>query len=77
MIVNSEIRVKILTTGVKQWQIAEKMGIADTSLSRKLRYELSENEKIKILAIIDELAKKETAWGAGTPQTAKQKQSTH
>lgn len=61
MIVNSEIRVKILTTGVKQWQIAEKMGIADTSLSRKLRYELSEKEKIKILAIIDELAKKETA----------------
>lgn len=60
MIVNSEIRVKILTTGVKQWQVAEKMGIADTSLSRKLRYELSENEKIKILAIIDELAKKET-----------------
>lgn len=58
---NSEIRVQLLLTGLKQWEVAAKLGIGETSLSRKLRHELPETEKAKILAIIDELAKKETA----------------
>lgn len=39
------------------WQIADKLGIYDTALSRKLRYELPEDEKQRILDIITELAK--------------------
>ena len=38
------------------WQIAEALGIADCSLSRKLRRELPDDEKAKIFAIIRELA---------------------
>lgn len=40
------------------WQVAKKLGISDTTFSRKLRDELDEEEKSKILAIIDEIANK-------------------
>ena len=39
-----------------QWQLADKLVISEMSLVRKLRYELSEEEKQKILKAIDELA---------------------
>jgi hypothetical protein len=41
---------------VKLWQVAEALGIADCSLSRKLRRELPVEEKEKIFSIIRELA---------------------
>lgn len=41
---------------MKLWQIAEALGIADCSLSRKLRRELPAEEKEKIFSIIRELA---------------------
>ena len=53
---NQDIKLRAAGAGVRLWQIAEKLGIADSSLSRKLRKELSENEKRKIFGIIDELA---------------------
>lgn len=53
---NQDIKLRAAGAGVRLWQIAEKLGIADSSLSRKLRKELSENEKQKIFGIIDELA---------------------
>lgn len=60
--VNTEIRIKLAAKGVKQYQVAECIGIADTSFSRKLRKELSEEEKLRILSIIDKLSNtKETA----------------
>lgn len=59
---NSEIRMRLAATGVKQYQVADCLGIADTSFSRKLRKELPEEEKNRILSIIDKLSKqKETA----------------
>ena len=42
------------------WQLAEKLGIHEGTLSRKLRHELPEEEKNKILALIDEIAEKES-----------------
>lgn len=54
---NVDIRRKAAGAGVKLWQIAEAMGIADCSLSRKLRRELSPDEKASITKIIDELSK--------------------
>lgn len=54
---NFEIRRKAAGAGVKLWQIAEALGIADCSLSRKLRRELSPGEKDHILQIIKELSK--------------------
>ena len=58
---NSEVRIQLAITGVKQYQVADCLGIADTSFSRKLRKELPKNEKNRILEIIDNLSKqKET-----------------
>lgn len=53
---NLDIRRKAAGAGVKLWQIAEAMGIADCSLSRKLRRELSPEEKEHIAKIIDTLS---------------------
>lgn len=57
---NIDIRVKATESGVKMWQLAEKLGIHEGTLSRKLRHELPEEEKNKILALIDEIAEKES-----------------
>ena len=54
---NEELKLKAAGAGVKLWQIAEALGIADCAFSRKLRRELPDEEKEKILAIIDELKK--------------------
>lgn len=52
---NQEIRRAAAGAGVKLWQIAEALGIADCSLSRKLRRELPPEEKERIFGIIREL----------------------
>ncbi len=53
---NQDVRRKAAGSGVKLWQIAEALGIADCSLSRKLRKELPPEEKEKIFSIIKELS---------------------
>lgn len=45
-----------METGVKLWQVAERLGINDGNLSRKLRRELPQEEQERILTIIQELA---------------------
>lgn len=54
---NRDVRVAAITAGVPLWKVAEKLGIADTSLSRKLRRELSPEEKERIFGIIESLGK--------------------
>lgn len=49
---NTEIRTALVEYGVKKWQLAERLGILDSSLSRKLRNELPKEEKQKWLDII-------------------------
>ena len=59
---NKDVRSAAGGHGVRLWQIAEALGIADCSFSRKLRKELSEDEKQRIFGIIKDLAKEaETA----------------
>lgn len=53
---NAEIKNKLKQAKIFQWQLADKLVISEMSLVRKLRYELSEEEKQKILTAIDELA---------------------
>ncbi len=53
---NQEIRQTAKNAGIKLWQIADKLSITDGTFSRKLRHELAEPEKQKILGIIAELA---------------------
>ncbi len=54
---NQDIRRAAAGAGVKLWQVAEALGIADCSFSRKLRKELPQDQKAKILDIIQQLAK--------------------
>ena len=53
---NKEIRSAAKNAGVRLWQVAAAYGISDGNFSRKLRKELPQEEKEKILAIIDRLA---------------------
>lgn len=53
---NQDIRRTAAGAGVKLWQIAEALGIADCSLSRKLRKELPQEEKAKVFSIIERLS---------------------
>lgn len=57
---NLEIREKAKNSGVHLWQIADKLGINDGNFSRKLRKELSQQDRDRILLIIDELSKEAT-----------------
>ena len=54
---NQEIRNMAKTAGVRLWEVADAIGIADTTFCRKLRKELPADEKEKILSVIAELAK--------------------
>lgn len=54
---NKKLRDYAKNKGVKLWQIAERLNINDGNFSRKLRKELSEEEKQKIIEIINTVAK--------------------
>lgn len=47
---NVEIRETIKESGFKHWQIADVIGVADTTFCRMLRRELPESKKQEILA---------------------------
>lgn len=53
---NKEIKDYIKSRNISLWRVAERLGIADSSFSRMLRYEISEDKKSQIKAIADELA---------------------
>lgn len=52
---NLEIRSSAKEKGVKLWEVAARYGLNDGNFSRKLRNELPEVEKRKILNIINEI----------------------
>ena len=54
---NADIREKAKEAGVCLWEVAEAYGINDGNFSRKLRRELPQEEKEKILDVIDRLAR--------------------
>ena len=49
---NYEIRVELMKRGMKQYELASLLGISEWTLSRKLRTELPDEEKQRILEII-------------------------
>lgn len=53
---NAEIRNAARAAGIKQWQLADMLGISENTLIRKLRYPLDPEEQKQILVIIDEIA---------------------
>lgn len=54
---NNEIRQKMCSAGVRQWQVAKAFGTNEFTFSRMLREELPDETKTKIFEIIDRLAK--------------------
>lgn len=50
---NTKIRIKMLETGMKQWEVARLLGMSESVLSRRLRDELPEDEQDRIVALIE------------------------
>ena len=57
---NMNLRRMAKAAKVPLWRIAEVLGISEPTMTRKLRRELDEDEKTRILDIISTLAKEET-----------------
>lgn len=53
---NEKIRNALNAYSVKQWELAEIMGISEFSLSRKFRHELPEDKQNELIALIKEKA---------------------
>ena len=51
----NEIKSRIISAGLKMYEVANKYGISETSFSRKLRKDFSEADTQKVLSIIEEL----------------------
>lgn len=60
---NKDIREALEKSGVKYWELAEKMGISQCWLSVKLRKEFTSEEKYKVFTLIQDIIKerRETA----------------
>lgn len=55
---NKDIKEKIKASGLHQYQIADLMGIGETTLVRWLRYELTPERRAMILAAIEKGSQK-------------------
>ena len=53
---NKKIRQEAENKGVFLWEIAERLGVTDSTFSRKLRRELPEEEQTAIIQIIKEIS---------------------
>lgn len=53
---NTDLRRKAKEKGVFFWQIAAELGISEPTMTRRLRFELPEQEKQKYLTIINKLS---------------------
>ncbi len=58
---NVEFRAVAKKAGVRLWEVAEAIGITDGMLSRRLRRELPNVEREKLLLIVAEIAKRKEA----------------
>ena len=52
---NIDIRQEIKKSRFKHYEVAKKLGISETYFCKKLRYELTKEEKDEILRAIEEL----------------------
>ena len=64
---NQDIRHEIAKARLRFYEVAEQLGINESSFSRKLRYELKESEKAKIRKAIREIEEREGVYYAENP----------
>jgi len=50
---NAKVRIKMIESGLKQWELARLLGMGESVLSRRLRDELPEDEQDRIVALIE------------------------
>lgn len=60
---NTEIRAVLKAEKIPYWRIADKLGVHENTILRRMRYELSDADRENILRAISEIKadKKETA----------------
>lgn len=56
---NLDLRKSAKAAGIPLWRLAEALGVSEPTMTRKLRHELSEAEKRRLLNLIEQLAKEE------------------
>ena len=56
---NLKIRFKLIEKNKKLWWLAKAMGISESTITRKLRDELSEEEQARIVQLIEQKAGEE------------------
>lgn len=49
---NEKIRKALTAAGMKQWQLADLLGISEPTLTRWLRHELPQEKQAEIVAVI-------------------------
>ncbi len=52
---NRDVRTAAAAAGICLWEIAEALGVTDSTFSRKLRRELPENEKEAVFRAIERM----------------------
>lgn len=53
---NEEIRTALFQHNIKQWEVAEQLGVSEITICRWLRSELPDDKKAKIMSAINKLA---------------------
>lgn len=51
---NKKVRIAMMEADIRQWELAKLMDISESSLTRKLREELPDEEQDEIVALIKE-----------------------
>ena len=49
---NMNVRIEMVKHGLKQWQVANLLGVSESAFSKKIRKELPKEEQEKIIAVI-------------------------
>lgn len=52
---NKPIKDALEHQGIKQWQLADALGVNETTLCKRLRHELPDEERDRILEIIERM----------------------
>ena len=58
---NAEVRTAMQAAGLRYWMLAEALGIHPSTLSVKLRHELPDSDKKKLLQLVEQLKPKKEA----------------
>ncbi len=53
---NEKVRTALFVNNVRQWRLAEKLGVSESVISRKLRTELPDEEQQKLVEIIKSIS---------------------